>query len=891
MNELHFAGARWWKFDFHTHTPASVDFNDKKLSAEDWLRAFMEKEIDCVAITDHNSGEWVDRLKHTLKKLRENKPPWFRPIYLFPGVEISTYDDVHVLAVFGCDKDESHIDKLLGAIDYSGTKGDSDDVTSKNIAEVIDEITKRDGIPIPAHVDEAKGLFQIQPKRLKKVLKNRKIYAMELHDSCSIKPQVYTEAKVGWTQVTGSDTHDVNADDFGTFTWIKMDNPSLVGLEIALQDGDVSVNRNMIDNPNKRPPYFMEKLEISNAKYIGRVETLKCDFSPFLNAIIGGRGTGKSTLLEFIRFVMRRDKDLRSPHVPETLEKDSQKYFTSEENDSLLLTDTKISLLYWKNNICYRLNWYCKEDYPSLEEKKDDGTWEPVQGDIRSMFPAYIYSQKQIFELARNPSALLNIIDEAPGVDSENIYTEIRELSNQYKRIENRQQELNEKIDQETRLCGELNDLARQIEYIEKSGHKEVMQTYRLRQQQLNEIDILEDKWKEAQRQLLEIREKITPAEFNQELFSENNDVLLDIKRTKDKWSSIHNELKQLGKTAESIIHEWQTEKNAALWMQEFKSDIERYEQSRSEFEQKDIDPDKYHLLLTQQKNIKRELDLIGEYQALKQTLETEKQEVFDKIRKNREILTKNRQKFLTSVLQDNQFVSIEVQPFGENWSSIEKEIRDILQCADRFNSDFEDLKKIYQNSGDKKIEKLKETIEGIHKGHEASKYKSFTARFTTRLQKLPPESIIDLSLWFPEDKLKITLLSTNSKPSKPLESGSPGERAAALLAFILSYGEEPLLLDQPEDDLDNELISDLIVPQLRQTKTKRQVIVVTHNANIVVNGDAELVLPLEIVEGQTYVQQPASIQQRNVREYICNILEGGEKAFEQRYRRIHLGD
>ena len=86
-------------------------------------------------------------------------------------------------------------------------------------------------------------------------------------------------------------------------------------------------------------------------------------------------------------------------------------------------------------------------------------------------------------------------------------------------------------------------------------------------------------------------------------------------------------------------------------------------------------------------------------------------------------------------------------------------------------------------------------------------------------------------------------------------------------------------------------LISNLIVPHLRETKSKRQVIVVTHNANIVVNGDAEMVLPLEVVKGQTYVQQPASIQEKKVRESICNILEGGEKAFEQRYRRIHLGD
>ena len=142
-----------------------------------------------------------------------------------------------------------------------------------------------------------------------------------------------------------------------------------------------------------------------------------------------------------------------------------------------------------------------------------------------------------------------------------------------------------------------------------------------------------------------------------------------------------------------------------------------------------------------------------------------------------------------------------------------------------------------------------------------------------------------DFILWFPRDDLKITYGPNNEQ----IEQGSPGQKTAALLAFILSYGDEPLLLDQPEDDLDNELIYSLIVQQLRKTKSKRQVIVVTHNANIVVNGDAEMVFPLKVAGGETQVQQAASIQDGKVRQAICNVLEGGQQAFEQRYKRIHL--
>ncbi len=123
----------------------------------------------------------------------------------------------------------------------------------------------------------------------------------------------------------------------------------------------------------------------------------------------------------------------------------------------------------------------------------------------------------------------------------------------------------------------------------------------------------------------------------------------------------------------------------------------------------------------------------------------------------------------------------------------------------------------------------------------------------------------------------------------RSIQEGSPGQKTAALLAFLLSYGNEPIVLDQPEDDLDNHLIYALIVTQLRNIKQTRQVIVVTHNANIVVNGDAELVIALVVRNGQTHIETAGSLQEKSVRKTICDVMEGGEKAFEQRYRRIAL--
>ena len=877
MNALHFPGAKWWKFDFHTHTPAS-DFGDKEIAHKLWLKAFMDKEIDCVAITDHNSGEWIDTLQQELKNIEAREEKWFRPLHLFPGVEIGASDGVHILAIFGQDKGESHIDRLLGAVDYRDAKGKSNGLANKSTIEIINEITKLEGIPIPAHVDQPKGLLEhLTGSALEHILENENIYAMELRDSNYKKPQVYINEKLQWTEIIGSDVHDFSQDSFGTFTWIKMAKPSIVGLKLALIDGVASVSRDILPNPNRSVKFFVEELEISKAKHIGRSEPLNCRFSPFLNAIIGGRGSGKSTLLEFMRLVLRRDKDL-----PDTLKIESSRYF-DVGNANLLNEDSKISLIYCKNKVRYRLNWSHNPDCPSLEEEKDDGTWKSCAGEIKSLFPVRIYSQKQIFELAKEPKALIEIIDEVPEVDAEKLKTLNRDLVNRYKQIENIQRELNDKIAGESKLRGEANDHARQIEQIEKSGHKEVLQNYRERQQQSNELDSLECKWNEMRDRLSEIQGSIAPVDYNAQQFSEHSDILSLLEITNEKWQSIHDRLSELEQEANSVITEWQTKKNTADWMQALKTDMAQYDRLRSKLEEQDINPDKYPLLLTQQENVQRELDLINDHKARLLKLEVEKQEAFDQIKENRKLLSEKRQEFLTSILQDNQFVCIKILPFGESWVNIEKEIRSILQCPDRFDRDFENLEKIYEQGDNGKINQLKETITAIRNGDRKAEQKWFA----NHLKSLIPESLTDLMLWLPGDELEITY----GPNRKPIKLGSPGEKAAALLAFILSYGDEPLLLDQPEDDLDNELIYDLIVKQLRNTKSKRQVIVVTHNANIVVNGDAEIVFPLHVVRTETRVRQAANIQEKEVRDAICNTLEGGEKAFEQRFKRIHLGD
>jgi len=113
----------------------------------------------------------------------------------------------------------------------------------------------------------------------------------------------------------------------------------------------------------------------------------------------------------------------------------------------------------------------------------------------------------------------------------------------------------------------------------------------------------------------------------------------------------------------------------------------------------------------------------------------------------------------------------------------------------------------------------------------------------------------------------------------------SKGQKATALLLLLLGTTEGGLIIDQPEDDLDNRFIYDGVVQRLRSLKGRRQVMVATHNANVPVLGDAELVVGLE-GDGQHGKPIPdgvGSLDDAAVRHLVEDILEGGEAAFNAR--------
>jgi len=311
-------------------------------------------------------------------------------------------------------------------------------------------------------------------------------------------------------------------------------------------------------------------------------------------------------------------------------------------------------------------------------------------------------------------------------------------------------------------------------------------------------------------------------------------------------------------------------------------------------------DPAAYGEFVQRRQTIEQRLKDLEDRKNQITELTTQAVTSLSKLLEIRRMITESRKTFLDKVLSENQYVRIQVVPYGAR-ETVEAEFRGLLQ---REGGGFEKdigapdgeglLGGIYRKGFDPEdIEQSLSEMKGIVRQMALGQHEPLNVadqRFTKHIAKLQPESLDRLDLWFPEDSLNVQYSTSVDRQSfRPIQEGSPGQKTAALLAFLLSYGEEPLILDQPEDDLDNHLIYDLIVTQLREVKRRRQIIVVTHNANIVVNGDAELVVALTTHSGQTKMECAGSLQDKIVRNTICSVMEGGRKAFEQRYRRIAL--
>jgi hypothetical protein len=170
-----------------------------------------------------------------------------------------------------------------------------------------------------------------------------------------------------------------------------------------------------------------------------------------------------------------------------------------------------------------------------------------------------------------------------------------------------------------------------------------------------------------------------------------------------------------------------------------------------------------------------------------------------------------------------------------------------------------------------------------VREGKQAikQKYNITDPAATQIVEWLKDDKLMEIETFHIPDKIDIRLKV--GEEYKPFLELSLGQKCTSLLLLVLLEKDIPLIIDQPEDDLDNRFIYEDVVRILRKEKFRRQFIVATHNANIPVLGDAELVAVLETEGDKSKIRTKGSIDDPDIGKGIKEILEGGEEAFKRR--------
>lgn len=899
---------KWWKFDFHVHTPASLDYVQEGVTSEQWLRTAMERELDAVVVADHNSAGWIDELKSTYKKICETKPSWFRELVIFPGFELSVNGGnrrFHLLGVFDPSANGDVVKQVLSNCAIDPTRyGDPHLSSDRGFVKAVELINAANGIAIPAHVNaNSEGLLsgcQSLCEDLERTLKL--LYAAEFCNVPHYNDARLQQAVEKLAMVGGSDAHQLVGDPTTNrkgigdhYVWVKLGCPCISALRMALLDPEDCVRDAGVYSASA-PDFWLKRMEVSGLNCGGSEESseFSCEFHQNMTAIIGGRGAGKSMVLRCVRLVMHQYDDNDNALGED---EDWQRFVACADQ-------AKILLEFESFGHCFRI---VREQSQERLEEQNGSAWATVQtGDIRTRFPTLIFGQKQIFELASKPDELLRRIDDSSEVDRNSWDAKWSETHNKYLSLKLQERDLQCQLLREDALTIEIGDLNRRISDYETRGSGDVLRRYQIASSQQTSLSVTfgVEQW------IADVRaevERCVDITFPDSLFNNDERATTELRSLVDGFNSklasvrqgIAAQLDALGRETEN----YRKGIEASEWASTRNSINEQYNQLRESCGG-DLNLNSYQEWVAQRnEKLAEKADLEAKRNTLNDVV-VERCATFEKLIELRHELKKRRKKFITNAIGQSRYVRFNVRPYGD-MRSLEKRLRAAFNSDDdRFRESVDALIRplitwrtegVAGVSGDVLLQRLKKLKEEVL-SYATGATTDGNWRFMKRLQdayKTSPEGFDAFEAWLPEDALEIEY-AMNDGLFRPLASGSSaGQKSTAILSFLLSYGCQPILIDQPEDDLDNKLISSLVVKQIRDQKRKRQIVVVTHNPNIVVNGGTESVVVMKYEVGKVGVAAEGPLDVDELKQNICDIMEGGKIAFQTRFEREigHVGN
>ncbi|MPQ22864.1 TrlF family AAA-like ATPase [Carnobacterium divergens] len=898
-------GNRWYKCDLHLHSTASECFRDKSVTAEQWITECKEKGLDCVALTDHNTGANINEYKEVAEK---------NNIVLFPGVELTCGESkTHLLVLFDRNSGTTEVEDFILKMGIERDKMASSDANSpKTVLEVINYAENHGLVVIPAHIDEYNGLSGLSHAVRQDVFKSPNISSVQvvqkeffdiLQGNLSGEDANQKIVNVGqrygnvgedtlseWLKpvreainnninfLTFSDNpHEEGDSKHGLwgigqrYTNIKMKgNPDLYSLRDALMLGKNRTQSDFI-NSNKNDG----KVSIKTLSFSGTTlssEEVTVEFSNNLTTIIGGRGTGKSCITRLLFYVLGKEDNLID--YPE-IYSDYSKFAKIADGDSGVFTEnTKVILEASYEGSMYKIirtptsHQVFSLDSEKNEELTDFKRLEILSGNIS------LYMQKQIYEISKNQKSILELVDTFNFTEIAEINEEINSYKSDILKINLDNVKLKEEVDKKQIFQLGIEDLKNKILKLGTGRNKQVFeknnqetQSHKIMADDLSQFRKIPERLQSLVDQVFIPTKKL---EVSSEIDGFRSDLLDKIK----------NEIDGISKHILAItenIDEYQKEMNNSKWLEGYKKTVKDFEQLKAELEPGELESMKNLSLLHEELKVKEnQLEIVIEKEDKFKQNNIEIEELSKQVDSSLKRLTEERRRFCRDIFKDIDGITAQIQPNRDFLSYVE-ELRVILGKEDSFESEFDSLLQNLKKSNYSYKEVYRD-IKKIRLGEESTIFTS--KKLINYFNKLSNTQLSDVQVLTPNDLITITIEINKKKVS--LSNASAGQKTSAILSMILAHGDSVLVLDQPEDDLDSQLINNLIVKSILTRKENRQIIIITHNANIPVNGDSEWLVCMGDLK-EVMADLSGSVDEPTVKNRICTVMEGGEDAFNHR--------
>ena len=877
------AGAEFVRADLHIHSfgeTGSFDVTDTGMTPQAIVDTALAAGLRIISITDHNE---IGNVKVALDYVAEND----LDILVLPGIEVSTTQG-HLLVYF-----ESF--KILQKFHAQLNISDDRERCNEGIVSCLDFAGTLGGFGICAHIDLSSG-FEAVINRFNRVMEDiichPVLLGLEISKKDSAKHYTAEDDNVDrkalaakraenldflgdhiLPKLMSSDAHSIsklgtNASGDKRLTRFKVDSLTFEAVRIALIQHESRVR--LEDFIPQRVPRFIS-LELQGGMLDGQVVR----FSNNLNCIIGGRGTGKSTLLHALREASGNSTDANV--VDSDVWPDDIKLTYEDETGGRTVFKRSI----WNNA---------------------RNTTDPETGIDGVNIECY--GQGETMETIKHsdddPLALLKFLD--GFLDLERLNHQDEEICDKLLDNQSESKKLRISIAQIPDVKRQLADLRKKQKRLEQD---EVGDLVRYQMALVKERTLRDELIKDLKKLIKNYKEALSDTS----LFTDFENLCGDdivVGKTE------FQEVKRIVKEFAGIVAKQSDDLGVALQQKisELNTQITSWKTNEADI-QSQIDEKKRDLeaagIPFDMGKINQIANDIDHYEKQLKALQNDERDLKER-EKVRAQLIKDRKKIKTEVFRQRTAFSIKIKDNLKN--SV-----DGLHVSAEFKEGcysplFQEQLKELMGWRTSQVNKSKliaaslsplEFSSLVRRGDlsvlrsitDDANIKAFSDNDVAGILERAKDgrAYEDFEALAFEDRPKIHVTKFFEKEggvkkpvTRPISKLSLGQQQSILLAILIqSNSDKPLLIDQPEDNLDSEFVYKTIVSNLRRIKETRQVIVVTHNANIAVLGDAELVIPLKSTHDKTQIMDRGSIDRTEVKDRCCEILEGGKRAFMRR--------